>query len=174
MGHLVTAEQVVAAKSEDCEWTDDAIRDRFYALPAPTLEEILRCEDVSAVDRAWIVIDLLKPGILDDAMESMVERAIRYVIDMSSSTAWLAWADGWISGEDRSRCHALLIAQNPRPSTERHTAFAVVDALDNKQWAVYCAVVYVEKEAHAAGLTGDTAGHSQIEDLLKALEADNA
>jgi len=124
--------------------------------------------DIPVDDRIWALLrrEVLGAG-LDRVLDAIVERAIRRSLGRSGVVAWEAWAERWLSGEDRSAgaAYAARAAAGAAAYAAAYAAYAA-DAAD-AAWAAYAA-------ARAAALNDAqyTAGAAEREVQLAEIVAE--
>ena len=104
--------------------------------------------DIPVDDRIWALLrrEVLGAG-LDRVLDAIVERAIRRSLGRSGVVAWEAWAERWLSGEDRSAgaAYAARAAAGAAAYAAAYAAYAA-DAAD-AAWAAGAAAWYAAEAA---------------------------
>lgn len=117
-----------------------------------TLQQVAR-KRIPVEDKIWVFTRVLSDDVKQKWLDVIVERAIRRVLGKSGSDKWEAWANKWLSGEDRSEVAAWAAA-------EAASAAAVAAA-----WAAAWAA-----RAAARAVAGDAAEQEQqVKDLMNIL-----
>ena len=86
-------------------YTAAQVRAAFGPDEALTLQQIADRRRVPAADRLWVLWRLLPADLRRVAVERIVARAVRRYALPEPSTR--AWAERWLSGEDRTEAEAL-------------------------------------------------------------------
>ncbi len=160
-------------------------------VESATLAEILRWNEIPAVDRLWLpchesVLPTIALGIRRAWIALFVTRAILSAQEDSVSPCprWSTWAERWLSGEDRTGMAAWAAAVEeggmyPSSSLKR-TAFAALAAWEAARGGSESFDAReLGRAALAAGswaedAVGDAERERQCEDLAKLLEAHHA
>ena len=83
----------------------------LYPSGQAELADVLRDERINIEDRVWLGCNALPWDVLRPRVEVWVERAIRRYLGKSGCPEWEAWAERWLSGEDRSDMAAARAAE---------------------------------------------------------------
>ena len=157
------------------EYQNRALLETFWAAQERlSVLDVLRLE-IPAEDRVWVAT---RPGALEPAVQSrwqevVVTRAINRALEIYDEPGFVAWAQGWLDGTDRSAEAAraaaaaawaegaAAYAADAAAYAAAGTAWAAADAAAGTAWAA----------AHAARAALGAEREQQVADLVTILEA---
>lgn len=131
MAHKVSAERVFGAVLCVDRWTEDRVRAKMATLPEPTIESILRCEDIDLEDRMWVAARLAPKHVMAVVVEDAIERGMGRILKTSLIEKWpeiKAWIENWLNGSrtlfgGSYFCAHWVIAESIRAVERLHFIF---------------------------------------------------
>ena len=78
-----------------------------------TFADVLRLR-IPSEHRIWLMlhVELMPLALIVQAANDFADRAVRRVRETSTDVAWNRWADGWLSGRDRTSNAAVCAAKS--------------------------------------------------------------
>ena len=179
----ITLEQIIALKP--CERYVENGNALLLRLAAGRTEcelsEILRRADIPVLDRIWLATrdGVLPPAVRQEWTEGIVTRAVRV---HALGTSIDAWAQKWLSGEDRSAALAEEAALAARAEAEAAEAAALAARAEAEEaeataaaeagaaWLAAARAQAAAETAWAAAAARKMEYEKQITELLEIIE----
>ena len=160
------------------EWPRSRVAGVFGDHASLSLQEILTNEDIPIADRIWLTFrpTVLAPSVRAAAINAIVTRAVRNHALPCGATK--AWAERWLSGDDRTAAAAYAAREAARAA--KAAAVAAAKAAVAAAWAAWADDAAAAAAPWAAARTAYAAREAacaeeyrlQIADVLDALGLD--
>ncbi|CCG41055.1 hypothetical protein [Magnetospirillum molischianum] len=105
----------------------------------------------------------------DLTITQSVAFAVLHALDNESNAAWVAWAKGWLNGDDRSATAAAVAAESATVAAARHAANAA--RLFDLAQSLQTEAAMLSAEGRNAGWTLDAVENRNTECLVEVAEA---
>ena len=138
----------------------------LYPSGQAELADVLRDERINIEDRVWLGCNALPWDVLRPRVEVWVERAIRRYLGKSGCPEWEAWAERWLSGEDRSDMAAARAADAAAAARAADAAVPAVAADAAAAWERAALAAPAARAARAAWERAARAAVAAAEDRL--------
>ena len=143
----------------------------LYPSGQAELADVLRDERINIEDRVWLGCNALPWDVLRPRVEVWVERAIRRYLGKSGCPEWEAWAERWLSGEDRSDMAAVRAADAAAAARAADAAVPAVAADAAAAWERAARAAPAARAARAAWeRAAEEEDRLMLEDLIELAE----